>query len=124
MREMTRKSVWWLALFIWLGQSALAAGPGNGPLGLWELVGQKNRLRIEFSPDGNYRAMTRQRILFGKWSLVDQAHIATWSNAQRPKRINRFRVDKDRLYITDRNGVVYEHRRVHAVSAKRAAHQR
>ena len=92
--------------------------PGCSPrqadqlIGGWQLVGQETVMSIEFRRDGTYYAQTGRGQVRGKWSLVGQNHIATWSDDRRAKRVNAFRFENGELLITDDDGAIHRHARV------------
>ena len=88
-------------------------GPNQGLVGHWILVNQASALQIAFFDDGRYHAKTSTSVLRGKWALVDEEHVATWTDDSRPRRVNRFRIHGNNLVIIDPDGTHHVHRRQH-----------
>lgn len=86
-------------------------GPNAGLVGHWVLVNQAAALQIVFGDDGRYYAKSAKSTIRGKWALVDEEHIATWTDDSRPRRVNRFRIHGNNLVIIDTDGTHHVHRR-------------
>ena len=91
--------------------AAVASEVAERLIGRWMLMNQADALQIEFHADGSYKAFTVGNAINGKWALVDDKHLATWVKEDRPKRVNRFSVDANKLVITDERGVQHVHER-------------
>jgi hypothetical protein len=86
-------------------------------LGIWRLTLQSQALYIHFRPDGTYWAKTPAGESLGKWTSVDDDHVATWANEKAPRRVNKYRLERGGtiLVITDGHGRPHVHTRVFAV---------
>jgi hypothetical protein len=81
-------------------------------VGSWRLLYAGTSMTITFEADGTYRAIAPNQVLLGRWELVDETRIATWSNPEQPKRVSGFTLDGDSLVIVDQRGRFHKHRRI------------
>ena len=92
--------------------TACEEDPSKRLVGRWQLVDDRGQMVIEFREDGTYSAASPDGLLEGHWSLAGDGEIATWTRADRPKRINAFRLVDGDLIIVDRAGGELLHRAV------------
>ena len=87
-------------------------------VGYWELVEQPFDLTIEFRADGHYVALTAMGVMTGRWTLVDETHLATWSSENKPQRISEFTLEGATLTIIEPDGSFLKHRRLGAAGGQ------
>ena len=87
-------------------------------IGYWELVEQPFDLTIEFRSDGHYVALTAMGVMTGRWALVDDSHLATWSSENKPQRISEFTLEGATLTIIEPDGSFLKHRRLGAAGGQ------
>jgi len=88
----------------------LAGEPGL--IGQWALVGRRSGLVLRFRANGTYEALGPGGVRTGYWSELPGGRLATWSDPSRPKRVNRFALNRDWLVIIDAQGNFHKHRRI------------
>ena len=64
--------------------SATADDSEHNLVGRWMLINQAVALQIQFNSDGTYQAWAPTRSFKGKWALMDEDHLATWSGENKP----------------------------------------
>ena len=108
----TRLARWLTGLMCTLLTGLVLAQPASEHeiTGLWHSPG----FRIEFSADGRYEAHTGGSKLTGFWAIVDDEYIATWTDSNRPRRVNRFAIHGKHLLIRQPGGKTIVHTRVAA----------
>lgn len=75
------------------------------------LINQAIALQIQFNEDGTYQAWAPKKSFKGKWAIVDEDHLATWSHDNKPRKVSRFRITGKNLVITDSEGIHHVHQR-------------
>ena len=81
-------------------------------LGAWRLI--SGDLEVRFEEDGTFEARTPEGVTEGRWQQLDEMHLATWADENKPRRVNRFEVQGDNLIIIDDHGQYHVHKRLPA----------